>query len=64
MEKWLNIEIKDRIKQYPFAQNAINMGIPNEEEMIVDAVLYKEAEEATNDMTLEQYLEQLSLIEL
>jgi hypothetical protein len=64
MEKWLNIEIKDRIKQYPFPQNATNMGIPNEEEMIVDAVLYKEAEEATNDMTLEQYLEQLSLIEL
>jgi hypothetical protein len=64
MDKWLNIEIKDRIKVYPFPQSAPTMGIPNEDVMVVDSVLYKEAEEATNNMTLEQYLEQLSLIEL
>jgi hypothetical protein len=64
MNKWLYLEIKERIKTYQFPQNASSMGIPNEEEMIVDSELYKEAEEATNNMTLEQYLEQLSLIEL
>lgn len=66
MGKWLNLEIKDRLKKYPFPQNLTSISIQNQldTETIVEVELYKEAEDATHNVTLEQYLEQLSLIEL
>jgi hypothetical protein len=63
MDKWLNLEIKDRIKNAPLPTNNTRTGIPNYF-VDIDDTLYQEAEDATDKMTFEEYIEQLSLIEL
>lgn len=66
MSKWLNLEIKERIKAFPFSQNLTSFTLQNDFDMniIGNEKLYQEAQDATHNTTLEQYLEQLSLIEL
>lgn len=66
MQTWLDVEIRDRIKKYPYSNNANISGVPNEANANFgkDYKMYEEAVDATDNMTLEQYLEQLSLIEL
>jgi hypothetical protein len=66
MQRWLYVDIKDRIKKYPYINVQFVSGVPNEATAMYgrDEQLYQEAVDATDNMTLEQYLEQLSLIEL
>jgi hypothetical protein len=71
MTKWLDETIKVRVKEYystqvPNNTTSINMGIPSQSSKakIESPREYEEAESSTFESTLEEYIEQLSLIEL
>lgn len=69
MMKWLNQEIKSRVSdymKYEFSNNVTMKGIPSlsESSSYQYDESYSEAESATYETTLEEYIEQLSLIEL
>lgn len=63
-QTWL-LGIKDNIKSYEYSINAPHQGIFNRAvEMDTSSPEYKNAEYFTDDCTLEQFIEQLSSIEL
>lgn len=71
MIKWLDETIKSRVQEYIQTQlptNIMNIvrGIPSEsgKAKIESPMLFEEAESATYETTLEEFIEELSLIEL
>lgn len=71
MMKWLNQEVKSRVEDYmkyemPTNSSTPFMGVPSlgDKAQIEDKEKYEEAESGTLQTTLEQYIEELSLIEL